>query len=91
MNVFVALMVVLASWIYTYVQIHQYKDIKYVYFCILSCTSIKMRQQQQQQQSDFIHATNIYCLPAMHECSLTQSCLTLCNPMDYSPPGILCP
>ena len=20
-------------------------------------------------------------------CSVTQSCLTLCNPMDYSPPG----
>ena len=70
MNVFVALMVVLASWIYTYVQIHQYKDIKYVYFCILSCTSIKMKKKK--QQSDFIHATNIYCLPAMHECSITQ-------------------
>ena len=23
--------------------------------------------------------------------SAAQSCLTLCNPMDYSPPGLLCP
>ena len=37
MNVFVALMVVLASWIYALFQIHQYKDIKYVHFCIFLC------------------------------------------------------
>jgi len=23
----------------------------------------------------------------VHTCSVTQSCLTLCNPMDYNPPG----
>ena len=23
----------------------------------------------------------------MHACVCAQSCLTLCNPMDYSPPG----
>ena len=40
--------------------------------------------KKKKQQSDFIHATNIYCLPAMHECSITQSCPTLCDPMDCS-------
>ena len=27
----------------------------------------------------------------MHACSVTQSCLTLCDPMDCSPPVLLCP
>ena len=27
------------------------------------------------------------CLQPRRACSVTQSCLTLCDPMDYSPPG----
>ena len=26
-------------------------------------------------------------IPRMHACSVTQSCPTLCDPMDYRPPG----
>ena len=27
----------------------------------------------------------------LHVCSVAQSCPTLCNPMDFSPPRLLCP
>ena len=32
------------------------------------------------------HSTNEYCV-CVCMCALTQSCLTLCDPMDYSTPG----
>ena len=31
--------------------------------------------------------TKLYCLFLLCECSVAQSCLTLCNPVDCSPPG----
>lgn len=72
MNVFVALMVVLASWIYTYVQIHQYKDIKYVYFCILSCTSIKMKKKKNNKVISSMPQISIACQLCMSAQSLSH-------------------
>ena len=39
-------------------------------------------------KSKMLNAFNNDC---MHTCSVTQSCLTLCDPMDCSPPVLLCP
>ena len=33
------------------------------------------------------HAIQTYFTKATNACLVAQSCLTLCNPMDYSPPG----
>ena len=60
-----------------------------MYIFVYFYASIKMKKQQ--QQSDFIQATNIHCFSTMHEYSIAQSCLALCNPVVCSPPGLPCP
>ena len=49
--------------------------------CLWSRTESDMTEVTQQQQQSYIH-TECLCV-----CSATQSCLTLCDPMDCSLPG----
>ena len=38
-----------------------------------------------------MYIPSCYHYPCMHACSVTQSCLILCNPMDLYPTRLLCP